>query len=94
MPYTFGDSFVSEAECPCCSQWPPEDRKWKREELGRITLKEPICKACCVAFLSGLSGLPTFTEEDLDEYLRLKTEGKLPKIELRPRNSTEPPRKH
>jgi hypothetical protein len=78
--------FTTEAQCPVCSQWPPADRAGKRELFVEIPLHDPVCKRCFVAFWSNISG-HHFTEEDLDEALRLEAEGKGATIELRRRRN-------
>lgn len=79
-----GQEFTTEAQCPVCSAWPPADRAAKREFLAEIPLHDPVCKRCFVTFWSNISG-QHFTEEDLEEALRLEAEGKGATIELPPR---------
>ena len=49
--------FASEAQCPVCSKWPPQERKSKRQELDEIPLREPICVRCFVAFWKNMGML-------------------------------------
>jgi hypothetical protein len=87
---------VPEDACVICSARPAADRaSLRREHFSTDYITMPtrgICKRCEMTFWANLTGLE-YTDEQLEEALRLEKEGEDPKVELRLR--TDPPtRKH
>jgi hypothetical protein len=85
---------VTEDQCLICRRWPPADRASLRRghfSTDYITIPtHGVCKRCEMTFWANLTVLE-YTDEDLEEALRV--DGEDPKVELRLR-ANPPTRKH
>ena len=77
---------VPEDQCSICSKWPAGKRaSLRREHFSTDYIQIPtkdVCERCEAVFWANRTGLP-YTEEQLEEALRLRREGKAREVTLR-----------